>query len=105
MASANTAGPNEVSAVQRVINTTELLEEILHKLDMKTLLLSQRVNTQFKDVLTAQPSFSKSSSSAMHLMAASSMAKTAATPCLASTTTWTSESATLKRFKAHEDFC
>lgn len=38
-------------AVMKVVATTELLEMILLQLDMKNLLFTQRVNTQFKNTI------------------------------------------------------
>lgn len=51
-----TATIEEPSAVDRVINTIELLEGILINLDMKTLLLSQRVSKQFNAVIAGSTS-------------------------------------------------
>lgn len=43
--------PAEPSAATKVLNTTELLEQILLGVDNKTLLLSQRVSKTFKDTI------------------------------------------------------
>ncbi|KAK4494363.1 hypothetical protein PRZ48_014661 [Zasmidium cellare] len=42
---------DESSATERTLHTTELLEQILLNLDYQTLLLSQRVNRQFKGTI------------------------------------------------------
>lgn len=49
--------PTASDPVRLVLNTTELLELILLELDdMRTLLLSQRVNRMFNDTITTSPS-------------------------------------------------
>jgi hypothetical protein len=42
-----------------VFGTAELFEQILLQVDMKTLLLSQRVNTQWRDTITDSPALQK----------------------------------------------
>ncbi|KAK3691332.1 hypothetical protein LTR37_018693 [Vermiconidia calcicola] len=43
------------TALAAVLATTELLEAVLLELDMKTLLLAQRVSQRFRDVIKASP--------------------------------------------------
>jgi hypothetical protein len=44
-----------------VFGTTELFEQILLQVDMKTLLLSQRVDSQWRDFITDSPALQKKS--------------------------------------------
>ena len=46
---------NDSAAVAAVFATTELLEDILMHIDMKTVLLAQRVNRKFNGVISSSP--------------------------------------------------
>lgn len=54
-----TDGDGSSSAASKVFNTTELLENILLFLDLRTLLLSKGVNTQFRDVVDGSTKIQK----------------------------------------------